>query len=150
MVLSRDSALMRSLRTGPGAAVGTPVWARRWKTRNRPTQRQDDDHDRPDGPVAEHRGEAVGRAADGPAAGIVSTQATTMLPATPQRTAESRLAAPAPMTPPEITCVVESGKPACEAARIDGGARALRREALGGSILMILLPIVRMIRQPPE
>ena len=34
-----------------------------------------------------------------------------MLPATPQRTAESRLPAPAPITPPLITCVVESGKP---------------------------------------
>ena len=32
-----------------------------------------------------------------------------MFPAMPQRTADSRLAAPAPMTPPEITCVVESG-----------------------------------------
>ena len=43
------------------------------------------------------------------AAGIVSTQAKTMFPATPQRTAESRLVAPEPITAPEITCVVESG-----------------------------------------
>ena len=42
-------------------------------------------------------------------AGSVSTQAPAMLPATPQRTADSRRAAPAPITPPEITCVVESG-----------------------------------------
>ena len=41
-----------------------------------------------------------------------------MLPATPQRTAERRLPAPAPITPPEITCVVESGKPKCDEARI--------------------------------
>ena len=34
-----------------------------------------------------------------------------MLPATPQRTAESRFVAPAPSTEPEITCVVESGYP---------------------------------------
>ena len=33
----------------------------------------------------------------------------TMLPATPQRTAESRFVAPAPITAPETTCVVESG-----------------------------------------
>ena len=43
--------------------------------------------------------------------GIVSNQAKTMLPATPQRTAESRLVAPAPSTAPEITWVVESGYP---------------------------------------
>ena len=43
------------------------------------------------------------------AIGKVSSQATTMFPATPQRTAETRLPAPAPMTAPEITCVVESG-----------------------------------------
>ena len=43
------------------------------------------------------------------AAGRVSSQATTMFPATPQRTAEKRLAAPAPVMPPEMTWVVESG-----------------------------------------
>ena len=51
----------------------------------------------------------VERRRDEAAAGIVSSQAKTMLPATPQRTAESRLVAPAPSTEPEITCVVESG-----------------------------------------
>ena len=55
-----------------------------------------------------------------------------MLPATPQRTADSRLAAPAPITAPEIVWVVESGKPTCEEARITRGARALGGEALGG------------------
>ena len=45
------------------------------------------------------------------AAGSVKSQAATMFPATPQRTADSRLPAPAPITPPEITWVVESGKP---------------------------------------
>ena len=43
--------------------------------------------------------------------GIVTTHATTMLPATPQRTAESRCVAPAPITAPEMHCVVETGKP---------------------------------------
>ena len=43
------------------------------------------------------------------AAGIVNTHAATMLPATPQRTAERRFVAPEPMTAPETTCVVESG-----------------------------------------
>ncbi len=48
-------------------------------------------------------------AATSAAAGMVSTQANTMFPATPQRTAESRRVAPAPITAPETTCVVESG-----------------------------------------
>ena len=34
-----------------------------------------------------------------------------MLPATPQRTADSRRDAPAPITEPVIVCVVETGKP---------------------------------------
>ena len=72
-----------------------------------------------------------------------------MLPATPQRTADSRLAAPAPMTPPEMTCVVDSGKPRCEAARITAAPAPWAEKPCAGSILMIRLPIVRMIRQPP-
>ena len=72
-----------------------------------------------------------------------------MLPATPQRTADSRLAAPAPITPPEITCVVESGKPKCEAARITAAPAPCAEKPCAGSILMIRVPIVRMIRQPP-
>ena len=52
------------------------------------------------------------------AAGRVSTQAATMLPATPQRTADSRLAAPAPITAPEMVWVVDSGKPTWLEARI--------------------------------
>ena len=72
-----------------------------------------------------------------------------MLPATPQRTADSRLAAPAPMMPPEMTCVVESGKPACEAVRITAAPAPWAAKPCAGSILMIRLPIVLMIRQPP-
>src|SRR5919202_5844851 len=83
------------------------------------------------------------------AAGSVSPQAATMLPATPQRTAETRLAAPAPMTPPEITCVVESGKPTWDAARITAAPLPWAANPWAGSILMIRLPIVLMMRQPP-
>ena len=43
--------------------------------------------------------------------GMVRTQARRMLPATPQRTAEKPLIAPAPRTLPEIVCVVETGNP---------------------------------------
>ena len=35
----------------------------------------------------------------------------TISPATPHRTADTRVVAPAPITDPEITCVVETGKP---------------------------------------
>src|SRR3954452_14631982 len=73
-----------------------------------------------------------------------------MLPATPQRTAETRLAAPAPMTPPEITWVVDSGKPACEAARMTAAPEPCATKPCAASILMIRVPMVRMIRQPPD
>src|SRR3954469_6816126 len=81
--------------------------------------------------------------------GSVSSHAVTMFPATPQRTAESRFAAPAPMIPPDITCVVESGKPTCEAERITAAPTLWAAKPWAGSILMIRVPMVRMIRQPP-
>ena len=83
------------------------------------------------------------------AAGRVSTHAVTMLPATPQRTAESRLAAPEPMTAPEMVCVVESGKPPWVAARITAAPAPWAAKPWAESILWIRLPIVLMIRQPP-
>ena len=48
-------------------------------------------------------------AAASAAIGMVSTQAMTMLPATPQRTAESRFVAPTPRIDEVIVCVVEIG-----------------------------------------
>ena len=57
--------------------------------------------------------------------------------------------APAPMTDPEITCVVETGKPRCAVVqRIDAHA-VWAEKPCGGSILAIRVPRVRMIRQPP-
>src|ERR1051325_7238193 len=72
-----------------------------------------------------------------------------MLPATPQRTADRSLAAPAPMIAPEITCVVDSGKPTCDADRITAAPAPWAEKPCAGSIFMMRLPIVRMIRQPP-
>ena len=46
-------------------------------------------------------------------------------------------------------CVVESGKPACEAVRITAAPAPWAAKPCAGSILMIRLPIVRMMRQPP-
>ena len=82
-------------------------------------------------------------------AGSVRSQAATMLPATPQRTAERRLAAPAPITAPEIVWVVDSGYPTCEAARMTAAPLPCAANPWAGSILMMRLPRVRMIRQPP-
>ena len=48
-----------------------------------------------------------------------------------------------------MTCVVESGKPACEALRITAAPAPCAAKPWAGSILMMRLPIVRMIRQPP-
>ena len=44
-------------------------------------------------------------------AGMVTIQAMTMFPATPQRTAEERCAAPTPMMAPVMVCVVDTGMP---------------------------------------
>jgi len=45
----------------------------------------------------------------------------TMLPATPQRTADNRSLAPTPMIALEITWVVETGIPKCDAVRMIEG-----------------------------
>ena len=83
------------------------------------------------------------------AAGSVTIQAATMLPATPQRTADRRLAAPEPITAPEIVWVVESGKPPCVEARITAAPAPCAAKPCAESILWMRLPIVLMIRQPP-
>ena len=46
-----------------------------------------------------------------PAAGMVSTQAQTMRPATPHLTAEKRFAEPTPTIEPVMVWVVETGMP---------------------------------------
>src|SRR2546430_8234123 len=47
--------------------------------------------------------------------GIVSSHAQTIRPATPQRTADSRCAAPTPEIAPVMVCVVLTGMPKCDA-----------------------------------
>ena len=69
---------------------------------------------------------------------MVMIQAITTLPATPQRTAEARLATPAPMIEPVMVCVVDTGMPMAEARKItiDPAVEALfarARTALMGS-----------------
>src|SRR5436309_15413891 len=50
-------------------------------------------------------------AANAAAAGMVSTQAQTILPATRHLTADSRVVEPTPVIAPVIVCVVETGMP---------------------------------------
>ena len=56
--------------------------------------------------------------------GKVSIQAATILRATPQRTAESRLVAPTPIIDEVIQWVVLTGIPKCEATSITVAAEA--------------------------
>src|SRR5215211_2329095 len=104
----------------------------------------------PTAPVPKMRVMPYAMAPTAAAHGRVRTHAATMFPATPQRTADTRLPAPAPMIPPEITWVVESGNPKCEEARITAAPAPCAENPCAASILMIRVPIVLMIRQPPE
>src|SRR5205085_734612 len=82
--------------------------------------------------------------------GMVSTHAISMLPATPQRTADTRFEAPTPAIHDEITCVVLTGACSQLAVRITDAAAVSAAKPLIGFNLMILCPIVFMIRQPPD
>src|SRR3954451_20658379 len=84
------------------------------------------------------------------AAGIVSTHAVAMLPATPHSTADSRRVAPTPITDDVMMCVVDTGRPYDAVANSTPDATVWDAKPAAGSILMTLRPKVRMIRQPPE
>jgi hypothetical protein len=81
--------------------------------------------------------------------GRVSTQAITMFPATPQRTADSRLLAPTPMMQALMQWVVETGTPRALADRIVIVPAVSAAKPWSGEIRMILLPMVLMIFLPP-
>src|SRR5690242_9473346 len=90
-------------------------------------------------------------AAVSPAAGKVRIQAARMLPATPQRTADSFRVAPTPMTAEVVTCVVETGAAYAYAVVIstaDATDWAANPAVL--SSLYTRRPSVRIIRQPPD
>ncbi len=74
-----------------------------------------------------------------------------MFEATPHRTADRRLVAPAPMIAEVMTCVVETGAWNANAVVYSTPAPTDSAEKpRGGSRWMIRRPSVRMIRQPPE
>src|SRR6476660_9621869 len=73
-----------------------------------------------------------------------------MLPATPQRTAESFSVAPAPIKAEVMVWVVEIGQPKAEAVKSTDAATDSAAKPAGGSRSMMRRPRVRMMRQPPD
>ena len=76
-------------------------------------------------------------------------QAMTMLPATPQRTAEARRAAPTPMIEPVMVWVVETGMPSQVAPNSMIEPPISAQTPCCGDSRVIFEPIVWTIRQPP-
>jgi len=87
--------------------------------------------------------------ATAPLRGKVSTQASRMLEATPQRTALTRLLAPTPMMQALMQWVVETGIPSLLAARITRVPEVSAAKPWSGAMRMILVPMVLMMRLPP-
>ena len=84
------------------------------------------------------------------AAGMVSTQAQTMRPATPQRTADSRRVEPTPTIAPVIVCVVLTGTPKRVAVNSEIAPAVSAANPPTGCSRVIFDPIVWMMRQPPD
>src|SRR5437867_891276 len=83
------------------------------------------------------------------AAGIVSTQAHMICPATPHRTADHRRVAPTPTIDPVIACVVLTPTPRYVAVNTAIAAPVSAANPLTGWSFVIFDPIVWMIRHPP-
>src|SRR3990167_1890153 len=81
-------------------------------------------------------------AATAPAAGMVSTQAQTMLLATPQRTAENPFSDPTPIIAPVTVCVVETGMPSEVASASVMALAVSEQKPLAGLNLVIFMPMV--------
>src|ERR1700686_3900720 len=83
-------------------------------------------------------------------AGIVRIHAHTILPATPQRTADKRCTAPTPTIAPVIVWVVLIGMPARAVPnKVMAPALSAQKPPRGLS-LVIFWPMVWTIRQPPK
>ncbi len=73
-----------------------------------------------------------------------------MRPATPQRIAESFVTAPTPMIAPVIVWVVDTGMPRLVAAKSVMAPPVSAQNPPTGFSFVILRPIVRTMRQPPD
>lgn len=82
--------------------------------------------------------------------GMVNIQAQIILPATPQRTAFIRFVAPTPTIAPVIVWVVLTGIPAIDAPIMEQAAAASALKPPMGRSLVIFVPIVFTMRQPPN
>ncbi|MNV87556.1 hypothetical protein D3C71_1816900 [compost metagenome] len=81
---------------------------------------------------------------------MVTTQAMTILPARPQRTAETRRAAPTPMMAPVIVWVVDTGMPSHVAPKSVSAPPVSAQNPCIGFSLVIFDPMVCTMRQPPN
>src|SRR6266699_2555520 len=81
-------------------------------------------------------------AAKNAAAGIVKTQAHTILPATRHLTAESRVVDPTPAIAPVMVCVVDTGIPAAVAPNNVSAPAVSAQNPPTGRNLVIFEPIV--------
>lgn len=73
-----------------------------------------------------------------------------MRAAVDQRTEPGSLPTPEPRMEPEATCVVDRPKPRWDDARIAMVDDVSAAKPCGASMSTMPLPIVRMMRQPPE
>ena len=85
-----------------------------------------------------------------PQTGKVRTHARTILPATPQRTAERRLVAPTPMMDELTQWVVLTGIPKVEAISTTVAAEVIAAKPWTGLRAVILIPTVFITRHPPK
>ena len=81
---------------------------------------------------------------------MVITHAQTILPAIPQRTADSRRVEPAPTIAPVMVCVVETGMPRKVARYSEEAAAVSAEKPPIGLSAVIFCPRVLTIRQPPD
>ena len=84
------------------------------------------------------------------APGMVSSQAHTIWPATPHRTADKRRVEPTPTIAPVMAWVVLTGMPRIVASRMADAAPVSAANPCTGCNFVIFDPIVWMMRHPPD
>ncbi len=82
--------------------------------------------------------------------GMVRIHAQTMLPATPQRTAEADCTAPTPTIEPVMVCVVDTGIPNAVATKSIKAPPVSAQKPPTGFSFVMRWPIVFTMRQPPK